>query len=82
MRYASSAFTSRPEKSNSLAIGQPIWFGSVHVVLMRPYAAARNRNDACSQPTRMSSDEDSTPAPPYARPLIMPMVGLAQAPIS
>jgi len=64
MRCASSAFTSRPENSSSFAMGQPTWLGSVHVVLMRPYAAARKRNDACSQPTRMSSDEASTPAPP------------------
>ena len=82
MRCASSASTTRPEKSSSFATGQPTWFGSVHVALMRPYAAARNRKLACSQPTRMSSDDASTDAPPYARPLIMPIVGFGHAPMS
>src|SRR5262249_39131536 len=83
MRWASSASTMRAEKSSSLAMGQPTWFGSVHVLLMRPYAAARNRNFECSwQPMRMSSDDASTAAPPYARPFIIPMVGLGHALIS
>ena len=36
MRWASSASTTRPEKSSSLAMGQPTWLGRVQVLLMRP----------------------------------------------
>ena len=46
---------------------------------LRPYAAARKRNFAASHPIRMSSDEASTAAPPYAMPLIMPLVGFRHA---
>src|SRR5260370_635310 len=64
MRWASSASTTRAENNNSLAIGQPTWFGSVQVLLILPYAAARKRNFVSSQPIRMSSEEASTAAPP------------------
>ena len=36
MRWASSASTTRPENSSSLAMGQPTWLGRVQVLLMRP----------------------------------------------
>ena len=82
MRNASSASTTRAVNSSSFAIGQPICAPSDQVLLIRPYAAARKRNLVSSQPMRMSSDEDSTAAPPKARPFIMPIVGLALAEMS